>query len=164
VISVPDAESLFAQYHDRLLRYFSRAAGEHEKARDLTQEVFLRVSRTVIPIAPENQLAGWLFKIARNVALDHHRERRRRPEANLDSAPEGTRGAQQELTLALRRALATLSDLDRDVFLLREVSGLSREEIATACGLTIDAVRSRIHRTRLELRAVLAAPITRARS
>jgi RNA polymerase sigma-70 factor (ECF subfamily) len=63
------------------------------------------------------------------------------------------------MALALKQALATLSDLDRDVFLLREVSGLSREEIATACELTPDAVRSRIHRARLELRAVLAAPI-----
>lgn len=160
VTSVSTAESLFAQYYHRLLRYFNRAAaGDRDAARDLTQEVFLRVSRTAIPLIPENQLAGWLFKIARNVALDHHRQRRRRPETDLGDAPEGTKGAQQEMALALRQALATLCDLDRDVFLLREVSGLSREEIATACELTPDAVRSRIHRTRLELRAMLAAPI-----
>ena len=157
--SVPDAESLFAQYNDRLLRYLSRTAGERDAARDLTQEVFLRVSRTAIPAAPENQLAGWLFKIARNVALDHHRRRGRRPETDLGAAPERTRDAQQEMSLALKQALAALSDLDRDIFLLREVSGLSRDEIATACDVTPDAVRSRIHRTRLELRAVLAAPI-----
>lgn len=159
VTSVTDAESLFTQYYDHLVRYLSRAAGEREAARDLTQEVFLRVSRTAIPTAPENQLAGWLFKIARNVALDHHRQRRRRPVADLGSAPEGTTDAQQEMALALKQALATLPALDRDVFLLREVSGLSREEIATACELTPDAVRSRIHRARLELRTVLAAPI-----
>jgi RNA polymerase sigma-70 factor (ECF subfamily) len=159
VTSVTDAESLFAEYHDRLLRYLSRAAGEREAARDLTQEVFLRVSRTPIPTAPRNQQAGWLFKIARNVALDHHRKQRRRPETDMGSAPEGPTDAQQEMALALKQALAALPDLDRDVFLLREVSGLSREEIATACELTPDAVRSRIHRTRLELRAVLAAPI-----
>jgi RNA polymerase sigma-70 factor (ECF subfamily) len=159
VTSVTDAASLFAQYYDRLHRYLRRAAGEHEAARDLTQEVFLRVSRAAIPTAPEHQLAGWLFRIARNVALDHHRQRQRRPEAHLGSAPEGTTDAQQEMALALQQALATLSNLDRDVFLLREVSGLSRQEIATACELTPDAVRSRIHRTRLELRALLAAPI-----
>jgi RNA polymerase sigma-70 factor, ECF subfamily len=159
VTSVTDAESLFAQYHDRLLRYLSRAAGECEAARDLTQEVFLRVSSTAIPARPENQLAGWLFKIARNVALDHHRRRRRRPETDLASAPQGTKDAQQEMALALKQAIASLADLDRDVFFLREVTGLSREEIAIACELTPDAVRSRIHRTRLELRALLAAPI-----
>jgi RNA polymerase sigma-70 factor (ECF subfamily) len=163
VASVTDAESLFAEYHDRLLRYLSRAAGERETARDLTQEVFLRVSRTAIPAAPQHQRAGWLFKIARNVALDHHRQQRRRPETGLGSAPEGTTGAQQEMALALKQALGALAALDRDVFLLREVSGLSREEIAIACELTPDAVRSRIHRTRLELRAVLAAPIAALR-
>ncbi len=67
------------------------------------------------------------------------------------------------MALALKQALATLTDLDRDVFLLREVSGLSRDEIATACELTTDAVRSRIHRARLELRALLAAPIAALR-
>src|SRR5438093_5552763 len=97
VTSVTDAESLFAQYSGRLLRYLSRATGEREAARDLSQEVFLRISRTAIPAAPENQLAGWLFKIARNVALDHHRQQRRRPETDLGSAPEGTADAQQEM-------------------------------------------------------------------
>jgi RNA polymerase sigma-70 factor, ECF subfamily len=163
VTSDATAASLFAQYRDRLVRYFSRAAGEREIANDLTQEVFLRVSRTAIPSAPENQLAGWLFKIARNVALDHHRQRRRRPETDLSSAPEGTADAQQQIALALKQALATLPDLDRDVFLLREVSGLSRDEIATACDLTPDAVRSRIHRARLELRARITAPLAAAR-
>lgn len=163
VTSVTDAESLFAKYSDRLRRYLSGVAGEREAARDLTQEVFLRVSRTAIPNAPEEQLAGWLFKIARNVALDHHRQRRRRPETDLGSAPERTTDAQQEMALALEQALGTLTAIDRDVFLLREVSGLSREEIATACELTTDAVRSRIHRARLELRAVLAAPIAALR-
>ena len=157
--SEANAESLFALYHDRLLRYLSRAAGEREVARDLTQEVFLRVSRTAIPNGPQHQLGGWLFKIARNVALDHHRQRRRRPETDLASAPEGTTDAQQQMAMALKQALATLTDLDRDVFLLREVGGLSRDEIATACDLTPDAVRSRIHRARLELRAQLASPI-----
>ena len=156
---VTDAESLFAQHHTRLLRYLSRVAGETETARDLVQEVFLRVSRSAIPVGPDNQVAGWLFKIARNVALDHHRQQRRRPQTGLDSAPERAKDAQQEMAFALKRALERLADLDRDVFLLREVSGLSREEIAAACDLTTDAVRSRIHRTRLELRAALAGPI-----
>jgi RNA polymerase sigma-70 factor (ECF subfamily) len=159
---MPDAQTLFAQYQERLLRYLSRAAGEREIARDLTQEVFLRVSRGTIPTAPDNQLAGWLFRIARNVALDHHRHRQRRPETELPALEQAT-GAQQEMAAALKQALATLSDLDRDVFLLREVSGLSREEIASACDLTTDAVRSRIHRARLELRAALEAPLRAAR-
>ncbi|MGB2716594.1 MAG: sigma factor [Vicinamibacterales bacterium] len=78
-----DAETLFALYQERLRRYLGRASGETELARDLTQEVFMRVSRVAIPVASENQLAGWLFRIARNVVLDHHRRQNRRPKRCL---------------------------------------------------------------------------------
>jgi RNA polymerase sigma-70 factor (ECF subfamily) len=160
---VTDAEKLFALYQHRLRRYLGRAAGESELARDLTQEVFLRVSRVAIPLAPENQLAGWLFRIARNVALDHYRQRHRRPEEAL-GALDSAKGASQEVTAALNQALSMLTELDRDVFLMREMSGLSYDEIANACELTADAVRNRIHRARLQLREVLASPLSSLRT
>jgi len=59
------------------------------------------------------------------------------------------------LALELESALATLAEEDREVFLLKEVGGLAYAEIALACGLTPDAVRSRLHRTRLALRRQL---------
>jgi RNA polymerase sigma-70 factor (ECF subfamily) len=61
----------------------------------------------------------------------------------------------QPLATALREALDQLSPVDRDVFLMREAGGLSYEEISFACQLTPDAVRSRLHRARLQLRSVL---------
>ena len=70
----------------------------------------------------------------------------------------------QDVDLAVNEALAALTDLDRDVFLMREVVGLGYEEIARACGLTPDAVRSRIHRARLQLREALASPISTRRT
>ena len=153
-----DAETLFTLYQDRLRRYLGRASGETELARDLTQEVFLRVSRVAIPVASENQLAGWLFRIARNVAQDHYRQRNRRPEEALGTF-DRAKGASQETTTALNEALSKLPDMDRDVFLMREMSGLSYDEIANACELTPDAVRNRIHRARLQLREILAASL-----
>jgi RNA polymerase sigma-70 factor (ECF subfamily) len=158
VTSATDAETLFALYQDRLRRYLGRASGEADLASDLTQEVFLRVSRVAIPVAPDHQLAGWLFRIARNVALDHHRQRNRRPEDVLETLDPAT-DACQETATALNQALSTLPALDRDVFLMREMSGLSYDEIANACELTPDAVRNRIYRARLHLREVLAASL-----
>ena len=157
-----DAETLFALYQDRLRRYLGRASGETELARDLTQEVFLRVSRVAIPVASENQLAGWLFRIARNVVMDHHRQRNRQPEEVRETVDQA-RGASQETTMALNQALSVLQELDRDVFLMREISGLSYDDIANACELTPDAVRNRIHRARLQLREVLAASLNSLR-
>jgi len=158
-----DPEGLFAANHHRLFRYFCRAVGRAETARDLTQEVFLRVSRTPIPAAADGDLSGWLFRIARNLALDHHRSRLRHPEPSA-LVDEPTRSPSQDVNLAVNEALASLPALDRDVFLMREVAGLGYEEIAGACELTVDAVRSRIHRTRLQLRDHLAAPIATCRT
>jgi RNA polymerase sigma-70 factor (ECF subfamily) len=153
-----DPEGLYAANHTRLFKYFCRAAGGAEIARDLTQEVFLRVSRAAIPVAADDDLRGWLFRIARNLALDRHRNRLRHPEPSA-LVDEPTRSPSQDVNLAVNEALASLPALDRDVFLMREVAGLGYDEIASACDLTADAVRSRIHRTRLQLRDQLAAPI-----
>jgi RNA polymerase sigma-70 factor (ECF subfamily) len=151
-----DSGRLFADHGQRVFRYFCRAVGQAETARDLTQEVFLRATRELAPTTGDGR--AWLFRVARNLALDFHRTRARNPDpAPLADAP--TRPASQDVRAAVREALATLPSLDRDVFLMREVAGLGYEEIAQACELTPDAVRSRIHRTRLELRTRLAAPI-----
>ena len=158
-----DPEALFIANQHRLFRYFCRAVGQIDVARDLTQDVFLRVSRTSIPVAGDGEVRAWLFRIARNLALDHYRKRVRQPEpaALVD---ERTRPPSQDVDTAVNQALATLADLDRDVFLMREVAGLGYEEIGRVCSLTPDAVRSRIHRARLQLRAQLAAPIATRRT
>ena len=75
---MPDAESLFALHHDRILRYLSRTIGQTDDARDLTQDVFLRVTKTPPPARDSMALRAWLFHIARNVAIDYLRRRERR--------------------------------------------------------------------------------------
>jgi RNA polymerase sigma-70 factor, ECF subfamily len=156
-------EALFIANQHRLFRYLRRAVGQTETARDLTQDVFLRVSRTVVPTGGEGELTSWLFSIARNLAIDHHRKRGRQPTA-VALVDEESRPPAQDVEVALNQALARLDDLDRDVFLMREMAGLGYQEIAGACGLTPDAVRSRIHRARQELRSQLAAPIATRRT
>ena len=156
-----DSEGLFAAYHQRVFKYFCRAVGQGDTARDLTQEVFLRVSRS--QAATNGDGSAWLFRIARNIVLDHHRSRARHPESAA-LTHETTRPAHQDVSTAVNEALAALPALDRDVFLMREVAGLGYEEIAEACELTADAVRSRIHRTRVQLRDRLAAPIATSRT
>jgi RNA polymerase sigma-70 factor (ECF subfamily) len=124
--------------------------------------VFVRIGRSAIPDGPECALRGWVFQIARNLALDHHRRGRRRP-PHEELTDIATRPASQDTSAEVNEALASLADLDRDVFVMREVAGLGYEEIAAACGLTPDAVRSRIHRTRLQLRERLSGQIAARR-
>ena len=154
-----EAEALFAAHETGLLRYLRRAVGHPETARDLTQDVFVRVARSGALPATDDERRAWIFRIARNLAIDH----RRRHDVKLTDSAEGRRDAgrpgAQDTSAAVNEALAALDPLDRDVFLLREAGGLSYAEIASACDLTVSAVRSRIHRARLELRDRLRGPI-----
>jgi RNA polymerase sigma-70 factor (ECF subfamily) len=154
---VTDVERLYADHRDGVFRYLRRIVGGPDAARDLTQEVFLRVSRAGVPEATELGRRAWVFKIARNLALNHVRDGRRRPvtvELADTSVP-----ATQELAVALRDAIAALPALDRDVFLLRETAGLRYEEIASACDVAVATVRSRLHQARQSLRAALGVSL-----
>jgi RNA polymerase sigma-70 factor (ECF subfamily) len=150
---VPGADVFFAAHQRGVFRYLCRVVGEPEAARDLTQEVFLRVSRATMPDGGETRQRAWVFHIARNLALNHLRDRGRRGEAEplADIAHEAT----QELRVALDRALGHLAAVDRDVFVLRESAGFSYAEVAAACDITVDAVRARLHRARQQLRVEL---------
>jgi RNA polymerase sigma-70 factor, ECF subfamily len=153
---VADAEALFLEHRQRLFRYLCRAVGQADTAQELTQDVFVRVIRAEVPAAGDAEVRAWLFRIARNLAIDHRR--RDRGPIELPHNPSG-RSPAAETSTAVNEALARLADVDRDVFVMREVAGLSYAEIATACELSPDAVRSRIHRARQQLREHLSAPI-----
>jgi RNA polymerase sigma-70 factor (ECF subfamily) len=99
-----------------------------------------------------------MFRIARNLVIDYHRTRVRTDDP-VPLTDLLARNASQDVALAVNQALGALPDVERDVFLMREVSGLSYDEIASVCDLTPEAVRSRLYRTRLELRERLEAPI-----
>jgi RNA polymerase sigma-70 factor (ECF subfamily) len=154
---VSDIESLVAAHRQGVYRYLCRIVGKADTAHDLTQEVFLRVSRAGVPETNDAGQRAWIFRIARNLALNHVRDGRRRPEPGA-LVDRGT-SATQELQLTVRQALASLPELDRDVFLLRELVGLSYEEVAEACGLSESAVRNRLHRARLTLRQALGTHV-----
>jgi RNA polymerase sigma-70 factor (ECF subfamily) len=156
-LPVADAELLFSEHRSGVFRYLCRIVGHAETARDLTQEVFLRVSRAGVPESGDAAVRAWLFRIARNLALNHIRDGKRRPQTV--AIDERAAPATQEIGAAIAEALAALPDVDRDVFVLRESVGLSYEDIAAACGLTVEAIRSRLRRTRQELRERLRGAI-----
>jgi RNA polymerase sigma-70 factor (ECF subfamily) len=158
-VCVADADILFTQHRQGVFRYVCRIVGQVETAHDLTQEVFLRVARSPVPEADAAGRRAWVFKIARNLVLNHLRDGRRRIVTESAEMREAVAPAVQELAVALRQALDALQPLDRDVFLLRETAGLSYEEIGAACDITVEAVRARLHRARQDLRASLDGPV-----
>lgn len=160
-----DTEKLFAEHRGGVVRYLTRAVGHPDAALDLAQDVFVRVAQAERLPEGESAQKSWLFTIARNLAIDHHRRHSVR-DFGRDAVTEGD-AARAETThdaAVVNQALASLDPLARDVFVMRELAGLSYTEIAAACELTPDAVRSRIHRARLQLREHLQRPLADARS
>jgi RNA polymerase sigma-70 factor (ECF subfamily) len=145
-------DDLFARYREPVFRFLRRLLHDGAAAEDLTQEAFLRAMHGTYQSNGHER--AWIFQIARNLARDHARASARRPSTMPFEDAAGP-GGDRTMALALDAALAALEEDDREVFLLKEVAGLSYAEIAATCGLTPDAVRSRLHRTRLALRKQL---------
>lgn len=146
-------ERLYLTYQPQVLRYLTRILGQHQAAQDLTQETFLRATRADGPDEEPHQRA-WIFRIARNLALNHIRDTSRHL-ARVADAPQASVAAANDTALIVNEALGKLSSLDRDVFVLRESAGLSYDEIAATCEITSDAVRARLQRARQSLRVML---------
>ena len=155
-------ERLYLAYQPQVLRYLTRMLGQRQTAQDLTQETFLRATRAAGPGEEPHQRA-WIFRIARNLALNHIRDMSRQialaPEAAVANA-----AATHDTALIVNEALEKLSELDRDVFVLRESAGLSYDEIAATCEITADAVRSRLQRARQSLRVMLQGVLVTERA
>ena len=147
--------TLFDRYRLPVYRFLRRLLRDGAVAEDLTQETFVRALGG--RYRADGRERAWLFQIARNLARDHLRATLRRP--TLVELPELTSEGDFSRATELDAALAALGEEDREVFLLKEIGGLSYSEIAEACELTPDAVRSRLHRTRLILRSALSAPV-----
>jgi RNA polymerase sigma-70 factor (ECF subfamily) len=155
----------------RLLRVVRRFMRNEQDSQDVVQDAFLSAFRHLASFDGSSQLSTWLHRIAVNAALMKLRSRRRHPEESIDDrlprfhadgehehAPtawgaSGDRAlASAELRKAVRAAIDELPDLYRDVLLLRDIEELTTEEAATALGITVAALKTRLHRARLALR------------
>ncbi len=148
-----DVDDLFVRYREPVFRFLRRFVRDGAAAEDLTQETFLRALGA--SYNANGYERAWVFQIARNQARDHLRSHARAGPAAPLSDDHAIQASDPGLALQLDAALATLGDDDREIFLLKEVGGLAYAEISAACGLTPDAVRSRLHRARLALRKQL---------
>jgi RNA polymerase sigma-70 factor, ECF subfamily len=159
-MSSPVGGDLAAELVDRhgsaIRRYVCKATSQPSLADDLTQEIFLHIVRAAATYDPRERERAWVLRIARNVVIDAQRRSARSREAfapvDVVVAPA------QPLVTALQAALGKLSADEREAFLLGEVGGLTYAEIAGATANSVAAIRSRIYRARLALRASLSPP------
>ena len=162
----PTWEQVVQEHSARVYRLAYRLTGNRQDAEDLTQEVFVRVFRSLSSYTP-GTFEGWLHRITTNLFLDQVRRKQRiRFDALPDDAGDRLAGSgdlaperaweHNNLDHDVQRALDTLPPEFRAAVVLCDIEGLSYEEIAATLDVKLGTVRSRIHRGRAQLRQALA--------
>jgi len=172
-------EALFHRYLSAVYRQAIRLLGDQAEAEEVVQEVFLTVYEKAHTFRGHSAFSTWLYRITMNAALTKLRQRKRskavslegflprfgedghhlqRPVVDWSKDLEGGL-ADEEMHRLLRQALGQLPPMDRTVVVLSELEGHSDREIGAALGLSVGAVKSRLHRSRLLLRGKLAVAL-----
>lgn len=149
-------ESLYRGHRAEVFRAALRAVGNVHDAEDVTQAAFVAAYRAVLAGTEPESPRAWLLTIAENVRRRRFRRAEKQPrEEPLDPEEAPGSGGDHEQAQAIVDALAVLPQQQREVFVLREVAGLSYDEIASRTDATVPSVQMALHRARKSLRARL---------
>jgi RNA polymerase sigma-70 factor (ECF subfamily) len=160
-------EALANEYAPRVLRFGLKMCRDEQDAREIAQQTMLSLVEHLPSFRQESRFSTWLFSIARSHCIKHHTrgaaafevttldERAHVDTARATPAPDEQLSASQ-LQAALETAIMGLEPRQREVLLLRDVEGLPAADVAQVLDLSVDAVKSRLHRARKELREALA--------
>ncbi|HET6329236.1 MAG TPA: sigma-70 family RNA polymerase sigma factor [Holophagaceae bacterium] len=161
-------EAFVRRFQSRVFGLAYHYTAQAEDARDLAQEVFIRIYQSLSSVPDEDGCLPWIIRVARNACIDHLRRRKARPPLwdlpademfDLRSSDQNPEEAHLEAVrkTMVHRALQELSDLNREIILLKEIQGLKVEEIAAILDVPVGTVKSRSNRARLELAQKLTA-------
>lgn len=170
-------EQLYWRYKDRVIAIVYAIVHNQQDALEISQEVFVRIFKNIEKYQQGTRFFTWVYRIAYNLAIDKYRRKKTAREVEFDNdfqknfaQPEGVLPPSigfspekafecSELKEQLTAAMNTLSDKQRTIITLREVDGLSYEEIAAVLDIQIGTVMSRLHYARLNLQNALRAYI-----
>lgn len=171
----PTAEQVFREHAPRIYTLARRILGNDADAEDVTQDVLLQVVRKLDTFRGEAALPTWLHRVTVNAALAHRRKRAAQDEHRVRDPLENfledghhqqpirpwSVGPEQqaldhETRDLIEQAITRLPEIYRDVYVLADVEGLTNAEIGDMLGLSVSAVKSRLHRGRLLMRDALA--------
>jgi RNA polymerase sigma-70 factor (ECF subfamily) len=157
-------DDVYSEFQPKIGRFLCRLVGPDE-ADDLAQEVFLKISQALPDFRGDSTLATWVYRIASNSALDKLRSRSSRRFSDVpltsetratDRPPDGERLVfRKEMRECLDQFISKLPPNYRSAFVLSEYEELTNPEIAAALGISLDAVKIRLHRARQLLQVEL---------
>jgi len=158
--------AIFQRYGRPVMAFICHMLGDRSRAEELTQETFFRAFRGLVHLQEGIKLSTWLFGIARNVAREAIRDRRRsRSEIGLDDFPSPAMRDEKagpdeifmsvELQRVIRSSLGGLTEDQRIVFVLKLLHKMRYEEIAKVTGSSIGKLKTDLHRARRHMRQEL---------
>lgn len=165
-------EQLVENYQKKVFNIALRMIGNYDDAGDLTQEVFIRVFKSIKSFKEQSSFSTWLYRITTNVCLDELRKRKNKKVISLDEelklddsevkrqiesddpSPEET-AEKEELKKIIKKAINDLTEEHRVVIVLRDIQGFSYEEISRIINCPEGTVKSRINRARQALKELL---------
>jgi len=169
---------LVAKYQKKVFNLCFRFLNDQEEAKDMTQDIFVRVFKGIKDFREEASFSTWLYYIACNTCKNKLRSWRSQPyidsldrtieteddemtvEVQDKSCPDPSKQAEAgEIRDKVQKAIATLNPEHREVIILRDIQGFSYDEIAAAAGCNLGTVKSRLARARLELKDKLKGVI-----
>jgi len=161
-------ETVVRFYGKRLFNLSYRYTGRKEEAEDLTQEILIRVYQNLKSYRPDaGSFQNWILRVARNLIIDHYRQVRRYPQTGGsdqleaapvadDKMPDPERTAEQrEAAQFLEGGLQSLSPELKEAIILRDIEGMTYQDIADLLNVPEGTVKSRINRGRIELAKLL---------
>jgi RNA polymerase sigma-70 factor (ECF subfamily) len=156
-------EALVRKHQDRIYNICRYMLQDPQIAQDAAQDVFLKAYRALKDFRPDASLYSWIYRIAINTCLDYRRKSRREEfsgEPLTGDLPSGEYSPHQlyesgEIRYSIQQALQKLPEKLRAAIVLREIEGLSYEEIAEVLHTSAGTVKSRISRAREQLRHLL---------
>ncbi len=162
----PAWELIVARFRRKIFHIAYKFTGKHDEAEDLTQEIFLKVFRSLDKFNRDADFSTWLGSVARNYCIDHYRAQKREREVLVedliayDTAPAVSGNPHRALEdrdrrSFVRRGLDLLPEKLREAVVLRDLQGLSYQEMADRLHLPEGTVKSRINRGREELARLL---------
>ncbi|MFH0991795.1 MAG: sigma-70 family RNA polymerase sigma factor [bacterium] len=163
-------EKLMRRYHRQVANIIYLTLGNRDEIEDLTQEVFIRVYKSLHRFERDSSVYSWIYRIAVNISIDEIRRRKIKRTLSLEFFTDGKLEEEkrsketptasdalfdEEKKQVIRDALQQLSPIHRAILVLREYEDLSYEEIAESMHISVQAVKSRIFRAREEMRKLL---------
>jgi RNA polymerase sigma factor (sigma-70 family) len=155
---------LIGSYKNQLFTYLFRFCGNKELAEDLLQDTLTKTWKAIPRYEEKNKFSSWLFSIAHNIALDSYRKRKvREIVSTFDELPDTSQFVNQqteieaeELKQIIMKSLNQLSEKQKNVFLLRQHSGMSFKEIAKVTNQPLNTVLSHMNYATKKLRKILS--------